>query len=212
MRQRLLSGEGGKQIDVSLMAATMVLMNVTFTDFLAAGRLPQRHGNQNAAHAPAGAFEVAGGRYITIAVLRDSHWKKLCAALDLPALAEDARFSTNALRVEHRAVIDGIIVPILKSKPSEFWIAQLRSADILCGPVNTFADIVADKDLAACLPLIGPQLEGVSRVMGNPIRIDGAYFTADRPPPVRAGVRGMSEVPQRPRILQKVTAGLKGPG
>ena len=98
MRQRLLSGEGGKQIDVSLMAAAMVLMNVTFTDFLAAGRLPQRHGNQNAAHAPAGAFEVAGGRYITIAVLRDSHWKKLCAALDLPALAEDARFSTNALR------------------------------------------------------------------------------------------------------------------
>jgi crotonobetainyl-CoA:carnitine CoA-transferase CaiB-like acyl-CoA transferase len=181
-----LSGQSeARQIDVSLMAAAMALMNVTFTDFLAAGRLPQRHGNQNAAHAPAGAFEVAGGRYITLAILRDSHWQKLCTALGLPALPADARFATNALRVEHRAALDAIIAPLFKTQPAEFWIEKLRAADIICGPVNSFADIIADTDLAAGLPLIDPQLAGVSRVMGNPIRIDGAYFTAKLPPPAR---------------------------
>jgi crotonobetainyl-CoA:carnitine CoA-transferase CaiB-like acyl-CoA transferase len=181
-----LSGQGeAKQIDVSLMAAAMALMNVTFTDFLAAGRLPQRHGNQNAAHAPAGAFAVAGGRYITIAILRDSHWQKLCAALGLPALPADARFATNALRVEHRAALDDIIAPIFRAQPAEFWIEKLRAADIICGPVNTFADIIADSDLAAGLPLIDPKLAGVARVMGNPICIDGEYFTARLPPPAR---------------------------
>ncbi len=180
-----LSGRGGQQIDVSLMAAAMALMNVTFTDYLASGRLPQRHGNQNAQHAPAGAFAVAGGRYITVAVLRDTHWRKFCAALDLPALAGDARFVSNALRVEHRAALDAIIAPIFKTKPAEFWIGVLRAADILCGPVNTFADIIADADLAACLPLIDPQLDGVPRMMGNPIRIDGEYFGAARPAPAR---------------------------
>jgi crotonobetainyl-CoA:carnitine CoA-transferase CaiB-like acyl-CoA transferase len=180
-----LSGQGGKQIDVSLMAAAMALMNVTFTDYLAAGRLPKRHGNQNAQHAPAGAFEVAGGRYITLAILRDSHWQKLCAALDLPALAADARFSSNALRVEHRAALDAIIAPILKTKPAEFWIAALRKADILCGPVNSFADIIADTDLAAGLPLIDAKLAGVPKLMGNPIRNNGEYFTVERPAPAR---------------------------
>jgi hypothetical protein len=182
---RLSGQREAKQIDVSLMASAMALMNVTFTDFLAAGRLPQRHGNQNAAHAPAGAFEVAGGRYITLAILRDAHWQKLCTALELPALSTDALFATNALRVEHRRALDGIIAPLFKTKPSEFWIEKLRAADIICGPVNSFADIVADTDLAACLPLIDPRLEGVSRVMGNPIRVDGKYFTANLPAPAR---------------------------
>jgi crotonobetainyl-CoA:carnitine CoA-transferase CaiB-like acyl-CoA transferase len=180
-----LAGQGGKQIDVSLMAAAMALMNVTFTDHLISGRLPQRQGNQNAQHAPAGAFAVAGERYITIAVLRDSHWKKLCGALDLPELAADPRFGSNALRVEHRAALDAIIAPVFKTKPAEFWIAALRKADILCGPVNSFADIIADADLAAGLPLIEAGLEGVPRMMGNPIRIDGAYFKAEQPAPAR---------------------------
>ena len=180
-----LSGQGGRQIDISLMAAAMALMNVTFTDYLASGRLPQRHGNQNAAHAPAGAFVTGDSRYITVAILRDAHWKKLCAALDMPELADDPRFINNGLRVANRTILDAIITPIFQSKPAEFWIEQLRAADILCGPINTFADIMADHDLAACLPLIDPKLDGVTRIMGNPIRLDGAYFTATQPAPAR---------------------------
>lgn len=180
-----LSGQGGRQIDISLMAAAMALMNVTFTDFLASGRLPQRHGNQNAAHAPAGAFITGDGRHISVAILRDSHWRKLCAALELPELADDARFVNNGLRVANRAILDSLITPIFQAKPAAYWIAQLRAADILCGPINTFADVIADHDLAACLPLIDPKLEGVTRIMGNPIRIDGAYFTAAQPAPAR---------------------------
>jgi len=180
-----LSGQGGAEIDVSLMASAMALMNVTLTDYLASGRLPQRHGNQNAQHAPAGAYAAAGGRYITLAILRDAHWKKLCAALELPALADDPRFNNNALRVGNRAALDAIIAPLFKSKPAEHWIAQLRAADILCGTVNTFADVIADTDLAACLPLIEANIDGVARMMGNPLRIGGDYFSAARPAPAR---------------------------
>lgn len=178
-------GKGGAEIDVSLMASAMALMNVTLTDYLASGRLPQRHGNQNPQHAPAGAYEVAGGRFITLAILRDTHWKKLCAALDLPALADDARFNSNALRIGNRAALDAIIAPLFKAKPAEHWIAQLRAADILCGAVNTFADVMADADLAACLPLMEARLDGMARMMGNPLRIDGEYLGAARPAPAR---------------------------
>jgi len=180
-----LTGQGGANIDVSLMAAAAALMCGGFTEYLASGRLPQRQGNQNTLLAPAGAFQVAGGRYITIAVLRDSHWKKFCAATDLDHLADDERFRTNAGRVKHRAELDSIIVPLLKSQTSEYWIERLRAADILCGPINTIGDVLADPALAACLPLIDIGLPGASRALGAPIRYDGEFFGARQPSPAK---------------------------
>lgn len=174
---------GGAEIDVSLMAAALGLMNSQLSDYLAAGRLPVRQGNQNGNLAPAGAFQVIGGRYIAIAVLRDEHWRKFCTAMDLDQLADDERFRTNTARVRNRAELDRVIVPILASKPSEYWLQSLRAADILCGPINTLADVAADAALAEHLPLIDPLIPGVARIMGTPIRFNGDYFTADLPAP-----------------------------
>jgi crotonobetainyl-CoA:carnitine CoA-transferase CaiB-like acyl-CoA transferase len=180
-----LSGQGGANIDVSLMAAAAALMPGSFTDYLASGALPARQGNQNTLLAPAGAYQVAGGRYITIAVLRDSHWQKFCAAIAREDLAADARFATNGQRLQHRAELDAILVPLLAAQPADHWIANLRAADILCGPINSVADVLADPALAACLPLIDTGLPSASRTLGAPIRYNGEFFTADRPPPAK---------------------------
>lgn len=180
-----LAGRGGAQIEISLMAAAAALMGSAFTSYMIDGRLPQRQGNQNTLLAPAGAYRVAGGRFITIAVLRDSHWSKFCAAMDLAALEQDGRFRTNALRVANRAVLDETIVPIFLSQEAEYWLQRLRAADILCSPINTFADIAADPALFPNLPVIDPLLPGVPRAMGLPIRFNGAYFAARRPPPAK---------------------------
>ena len=181
-----LTGQGGANIDVSLMAAAASLMCGSFTENMATGRLPPRQGNQNSLLAPAGAFEVAGGRFITIAVLRDSHWHKFCAALAIEALAGDERFATNAARVKNRDALDRIIVPQLRAGTSEYWLERLRAGDILCGPINTVADVLADPALAACLPLIDTGLEQPVRAMGSPLRIDGRFFGAGHPPPAKA--------------------------
>jgi crotonobetainyl-CoA:carnitine CoA-transferase CaiB-like acyl-CoA transferase len=180
-----LTGQGGAEIDVSLMAAAASLMCGGYTENMATGRLPPRQGNQNSLLAPAGAFEVAGGRYITIAVLRDSHWKKFCSALSLEALADDERYATNAARVKNRDALNAIIVPLLRSQPSEHWLPLLRAADILCGPINTVADALADPALKACLPILDSGLPNVARAMGSPIRYDGEFFAARSPAPAK---------------------------
>lgn len=167
------------------MAAASALMCGSHADYLSSGRLPRRQGNQSSLLAPAGAFEVGGGRYITIAVLRDSHWNKFCAALQLEQLATDERFCTNAARVKHRDELHSIIVPLLKSNTSDYWVGRLRAADILCGPVNTLADVLADPALAACLPLIDAGLPDAQRIMGMPIRYNGEYFGAGQPAPAK---------------------------
>lgn len=180
-----LTGQGGACIDVSLMAAATALMCGGFTEYLSTGRLPPRQGSQNSLLSPAGAFEVAGGRYITIAVLRDSHWAKFCAALGLDRLAADNRFDSNAGRVQHRAELHEVIVPLLKSQPAEYWLERLRKADILCGPINTVADVLADPVLKACLPLLDIGLPNAAQAMGAPIRYNGEFFGVSRPAPAK---------------------------
>jgi crotonobetainyl-CoA:carnitine CoA-transferase CaiB-like acyl-CoA transferase len=147
--------------------------------------VPPRQGNQNSLLAPAGAFKVAGGRYITVAVLRDSHWQKFCVAAGLEQLANDARFATNAARVAHRAELHALIIPLFESQPAEFWLEKLRAADILCGPINTVADVLADPALKACLPLLDIGLPNVAQALGSPIRYNGEFFSAERAAPAK---------------------------
>ncbi|MBT6313230.1 MAG: CoA transferase, partial [Alphaproteobacteria bacterium] len=179
------NGHGGANLDISLMAAAAAMMSGGFTRYLASGKVPKRQGNQNATLAPAGAFQGADGRYLTIAILRDSHWRKFCSAMGLEDLTDDPRFQTNAVRVENRALLDDLITPLFASKPTAAWLKLLREADILCGPINDFADVAADPNLTASLPLVDPLVPNVPRAVGVPIRRNGAYSTTQRPAPAK---------------------------
>ena len=180
-----LTGQGGAVIDISLMAAALAMMSGGYTRYAASGKVPRRQGNQNANLAPAGAFKTSEGRYLSIAVLRDEHWIKFCAAMELDGLADDPRFATNALRVENRAALDDIVVPMFAARPATDWLDRLRAADILCGPINDFADIAADPHLGAGLPLVDPLAPNVPRAVGLPICLDGNYAETTRPAPAK---------------------------
>ena len=180
-----LSGRGGANIDISLMAAALAMMSGSYTRFSASGKQAARQGNQNTNLAPAGAFKPSDGRYLSIAVLRDEHWFKFCAALELGELAKDPRFVTNALRVENRAALDDVIVPMFAAQPAVVWLDRLRAADILCGPINAFADIAADAPLNAELPLVDPLAPNVPHAVALPIRFNGRYAETVRPAPAK---------------------------
>ena len=87
--------------------------------------------------------------------------------------------------MQNRDALNAILVPLLKSKPSEYWLSMLRAADILCGPINTVADALADPALAACLPIVDVDLPNVAKALGAPIRYDGEFFAARLPPPAK---------------------------
>lgn len=178
-------GHGGANIDVSLMAAALGLMTAGYTRYMASGEVPLRQGNQNKTLAPAGAYQGSDGRYFTIAILRDSHWLKLCAALQLGALADNPAYATNAKRVAKRAELDAIIMPLFASQPTDEWLQRLQAADILCGPINTYADIANDANLAAQLPFVNAMAPGVSQAVGVPIRRNGDYNATYRPAPAK---------------------------
>lgn len=171
-------------MEVSLLNASLALQNAPFTDFLLEGTLPGRQGNQNPALSPAGAFRTSEGKYIALAVLRESHWAKFCKAISRPDLKKDPRFSSNARRLENRPELNEILDSLFEARSQTEWLWTLGEADIICAPVNSYQDLMDDPELADVVPTLNLELPGAPlRTVGNPVRVDGRHFAARTPSP-----------------------------
>jgi len=177
-------GKGGTRVlEVSLMNAAMALQAVSFTSYLMTGELPRRCGHQNPYFSPGGAFQTQDGQYVTITVINEFQWETFCKAIGCGDLARVEEFKSNRSRLENRKALNEILIPIFLAKTREEWTSILRRADVLCAPINTFADLSGNPALMACLSLLNFNLMGKEeRIMGNPIQLDGEYLGLELPP------------------------------
>lgn len=139
-------------IDISLFTTGVGLQIQQWQEYFFTGAPPNRVGNKNSVLSPAGMYEVLNGEYITISVLRDEHFVKLCKALQLEHLLADERFATNELRLINRDLLEEELIPLFKTKSKQEWLHFLIEQDILVAPVNTIADIAQDEQLMKCIP------------------------------------------------------------
>jgi crotonobetainyl-CoA:carnitine CoA-transferase CaiB-like acyl-CoA transferase len=137
-----LHGGEGARIEVPLLDSGLAgLVNVA-QNVLVTGREPERHGNAHPNIVPYQDFETSSGR-IAVAAANDGLFRTLCSALDLPALAEDARFVTNAARVEHRRELVPLLEERLRERSAEEWQAALDAAGVPAGKVRSVPDALA---------------------------------------------------------------------
>ena len=94
----------GCRIETSMFDGMLNLLSYMGTHYLCTGEVPQPQGSAHEFTVPWQAFRAKDG-YIVIATRQENFWRKLCAVLGQPALAEDPRFATNPKRLENRAVL-----------------------------------------------------------------------------------------------------------
>ncbi|MGV6873610.1 CaiB/BaiF CoA transferase family protein [Pseudochelatococcus sp. B33] len=136
----------GQHIDMALFdCMTGVLANQGM-NYLASGISPKRLGNAHPNIVPYQVFPVADG-YIVIACGNDAQFTRLAAALGLPALAEDARFRTNAERVRHRATLVPLLSERTRAMTRAGLLAILESIGVPAGPINSVSEAFADPQL-----------------------------------------------------------------
>lgn len=61
----------------------------------------------------------------------------LCERIGKSELAKDARFASNALRVENRVAMEGVLDDLLGTKTSKEWLEVFDGSGLAHGPVNT---------------------------------------------------------------------------
>ncbi len=130
----------GKGLSVSLFDGMADWMNVPLLFFEGTGRAPARLGLAHPSICPYGAFALADGALVLIAIQNEREWAQFCAGfLDEPDLPKRPGFETNVARVANREMVDRHIAAAFARLTREGAAARLRGANTAFGFVNDVA-------------------------------------------------------------------------
>jgi crotonobetainyl-CoA:carnitine CoA-transferase CaiB-like acyl-CoA transferase len=147
----------GRWIDISLMNGGAAILGHKLAEYALAGGPPAT------INAPAGTYRTADG-VISIALINEGQYQRLCTVLGRPELATDPRFDSFPNRGANEPALVALIAPILAAETSAAWLARLRAADIICDKVNSFSDWLADphvQSAGATAPIAQPGVGAV---------------------------------------------------
>lgn len=170
LQRRDRTGQGCT-VDTSLLETALAWMTVPVALQLASGKDPERTGSEAAMIVPYKAFKAADG-YLIIAAGNDALFRRLCEVLERPQWALDARFATNAARVENREMINGLIEEIIAEREVAEWVGRLEAAGVPTTRLQTVSEVLAHPQTQA-LQMLRPLPEGKMSLMSLPLRFDG---------------------------------------
>jgi crotonobetainyl-CoA:carnitine CoA-transferase CaiB-like acyl-CoA transferase len=140
----------GQFIDLSMRETTVALIGEQIVAHSGTGYMPERTGNRHPQFAPQGAYRCQGDdQWLTISVRTDDEWRRLCAAIGRPDLANDSRFVDVAGRRTHHDEIDAILGVWAQEQEARAATEGLQSAGVPAAPVLHIPDLIADPHLNA---------------------------------------------------------------
>jgi crotonobetainyl-CoA:carnitine CoA-transferase CaiB-like acyl-CoA transferase len=178
------TGKGGA-IQVSLFETALGLLGYNLQTYWERGVQPPKCGSSHESLCPYQAFEAADGP-IMIGVANDNLWRKFCAVAGLGAIADDAKFRTNAKRVAHRQETIGHVQSAIAQHAVAHWNDALAAAGVPCAPINSIAQLLGHPHTQASGIIVEyeHQIAGRLKGVGHPVQIDGAARQAGLPPPM----------------------------
>ena len=173
----------GQHIDMALLDVGMAMLANQGASFLATGNTPARQGNSHPSLAPYQDFATQDGSML-LAIGNDGQFARFCAAAGQPQWAQDPRFASNRLRVEHRQELIPAMQAVTRTRSTADWIALLEDKAVPCGPINTIAQAFGDAQVQARglrIELPRAAGDGISHISGvaSPLRL------SEHPPVLR---------------------------
>ena len=149
--QRERTGRGAL-VQVSLLDSALASLANQAATFLVTGRDPRPLGSGHPSIVPYGTgYTAADGQRLVLAVGTDGQFRQLCAALDRPAWATDARFATNPARVAHRTPLEELLAQRIGAVPGVALLAELERRAVPAGAVRTVGEALAQPNAQAQL-------------------------------------------------------------
>ncbi len=175
LAERAISGRG-QHVDISLFdCMTGVLANQA-QNYFATGSSPKRNGNAHPNLTPYEVFAASDG-HMVIAVGNDGQFAALCRVLGVGELADDPRFATNRVRLEHRAVLFDLLQVRISTETKARLFERLTQAGVPAGPINSVAEAFADPQFKARGMQIAPD-EGCG--LRTPIAFSRSDLSLDK--------------------------------
>ena len=177
------TGEG-QVIDATMLGGQVALLSRQASRYFADGTVPRPEGNMHASIAPYQTFRAADGS-VNICVANTAIFERMCRALDLDELLEDARFRDNPGRVAHRRDLVPPIERRVATLTKADVVRRLREANVPVGPINTLDEVFADPVVRhlGLIAEVDHPTAGRVRAPGIPVRMSGTPTSIRRAPP-----------------------------
>jgi formyl-CoA transferase len=181
---RLRTGRG-QLVDTSLVDAGVALSVWEATQYFSGRGVPAPLGSAHRMNAPYQAIRCADG-YITVGAANDRIFHRLCDALDHPEWAGDADYRDDEHRLRHRVALVSKIEAVMTRHPCAHWLALFEARDIPCGPINDYADVMADPHILARELVVETDHPTLGRIktLGTPLKLSDTPLTPGRPAPL----------------------------
>jgi crotonobetainyl-CoA:carnitine CoA-transferase CaiB-like acyl-CoA transferase len=182
--QRLSTGEG-QRVSSSLFEAGLSLAVHESVQYWTSGQVPAPLGSAHRVTAPYQALRTADG-YMTVGAGTQPMWERLCATIGREDLLADLRFTTNATRMRHRAVLQDELERTLTAAPTAQWVEAIIGAGIPAGPILDYGQVLEDPHTHAreMVSYIDHPTAGRVPTLGTPVKLSGAERPPHRPAPL----------------------------
>jgi crotonobetainyl-CoA:carnitine CoA-transferase CaiB-like acyl-CoA transferase len=174
----------GQLVDIGMLDSVAALLTYQAGIYFTTGRTPMRMGNRHPSIAPYDTVAAEDGTLV-LAVGNDGQWRTFCQVAGLTSLADDARFATNAGRVEHYGELRPLIARVMRTRSRQEWIDRLVPAGVPCAAVRGLDEVLADPQLAAreMIQSVPHPSAGPVKVLGVPIKLSDTPGGVDYAPP-----------------------------
>ncbi len=181
----------GQMVDTSLFEAGLQQMYWAFANYFRRRHRAPEGGFGQSTSAPYQAFKTRDG-WVNIGGANQSNYERLIGVLEIPGLAADERFKTNAGRLKHREALVEILTARLVERTTNEWLIEFDAIGLPSGPVLGVPEAVAHEQARARGMIVETEhpVAGRMRGLGLPIHFSDGYEQS----PVAAPLLGQHTV------------------
>jgi len=175
--QREKTGRG-QAVSVSLFESMLAMQMQEAAMWL------QRRKDLNWAAFPlTGVFATTDGAVVLVGAFKANPLRDISAALGLPDLSLEERFSSFARQTENKPELQRLFGERFASNTTEHWLAKLEEQDLLCAPVLTLPEALEHGQTEANGSVIDVEGHGTMQLLGSPLTMGGGGFKVRHTPP-----------------------------
>lgn len=168
----------GQKVDVSLYDS-MIAMQMQ-----EAAQWSKHHEVLNWAAMPlTGVFDTTDGAIVIVGAFKTNPLRDICTSLEIGDLSPD--YPTLEVQRTNKPFLQQTFRDQIATNSSAYWLERLEAQDLLCAPVRTLGDALADKQTEVnnmLWPIDHPVL-GPIKVVGSPVHLSDAPMQVHRLPP-----------------------------
>lgn len=184
LRTRETTGRGD-YVDLALLDVAVAAMSHVTSQYLAAGVVMQRLGDNGNGGGPAQIVTCGDGRQLYMVAGNNDQFRRFAEAIERPDLPSELLYESIVARGTNWTSLRAIIDAAALTFTGEQFERRLSAAGVPCGFVNNVAEVFADPQVqhrGLTVELDHP-LSGEVKLIANPIRFQDSAIRYDRAPP-----------------------------